>query len=414
MDNAWRWAFGVMAKNSYLLTDGGLKNTASHVQKKGFESDTKTLRKKVIQSLKKQGFLFDGQKISLPEYIDKEGIRQLHQEAVQTRIARSKEGLIRREARLLSYIASGREVDPDKISPRLVEVKPNTENELLFRYATLHWSIPVSSGYGRRLRFLIFDQNNGKLIGLFGLGDPVFSLAARDKWVGWNKEQRGERLKHVMDAFVLGALPPYSYLICGKLVAMLLASDEVREAFRKKYSGQTSLINRESFDGRLVLITTTSALGRSSIYNRVNCNGRGLFHRIGYTSGSGEFHFANGLYTELSRFAGLHCQPTAKQERWGVGFRNRREIVRKVLSLLGLPDNLIYHQVQREVFAIPLAANTQQFLRGEHERVLWYHMSVQEIFDYFKDRWLMGRAERDSSYRKFRSSSYALWMKKED
>ena len=372
-----------------------------------------TLQKKVIHSLEEQGFLFDGKKISLPESIDKEGIRKLHQEAVLTRIGRSKEGLIRREAQLLSCIASGREVEPDKISPLLVQVRPDTENELLFRYATLHWSIPVSSGYGRRLRFLVFDQHNGKLIGLFGLGDPVFSLAARDEWIGWNKEERRRRLKHVMDAFVLGAVPPYSYLLGGKLVAMLLASDEVREAFRKKYSGQVSLINQKSFDGRLVLITTTSALGRSSIYNRVNCNGRALFHRIGFTSGSGEFHFSNGLYRELSRFASLHCRPTAKQDRWGSGFRNRREIVRKVLPLLGLPDSLIYHQVKREVFAIPLATNTQQFLRGEQERVQWHHMSVQEIFEYFKSRWLVGRVERDSSYRKFKTSSYALWMKKE-
>ena len=382
--------------------------------KTGGQFDINSLRRKVILSLEKQGFLFHGGKISLPAEIDKEGIRKLHKEAVQTRIEKSKRGLIRHEPKLLSYIADGREVAPNKIFPLLIQVQPETENELLFRYASLHWSIPVSSGYGRRLRFLVFDESNGKLIGLFGLGDPVFSLAARDKWIGWNKEQRRRRLKHVMDAFVLGAVPPYSQLLCGKLIAMLLASDEVRKAFKKKYRGQVSLINRKSFDGRLVLITTTSALGRSSIYNRVSFDGRTLFNRIGHTSGSGEFHFSNGLYAELSRFATLYCKPTAKQKRWGVGFRSRREIVRKVLSLIGLPHDLIYHQVKREIFAVPLAINTREFLRGENERVRWHHMSSQEIFGYFKDRWLMGRAERDTSYRKFRRSSYALWMNKED
>ena len=378
------------------------------------KSDIRALRKKVILSLEKQGFLFDGAKISLPERIDKKGLRRLHREAVQTKIERSKKGLKRHEPRLLSYIADGRDVNPEKILPRLAMVEPDSENELLFRYASLHWSIPVSSGYGRRLRFVVFDQNNGKMIGLFGLGDPVFGIAARDKWIGWNKDQRRAKLKHVMDAFVLGAVPPYSHLLCGKLVAMLLASDEVRKAFQKKYRGQVSLINRKIFDGRLVLITTTSALGRSSIYNRVNFRGRTLFNRIGYTSGSGEFHFSNGLYAELRRLAAVHCQPTAKQERWGIGFRSRREVVRKVLPLLGLPHQLNYHRVKREVFAIPLSMNSQQFLRGEHERVQWHHMPTQEIFEYFKERWLLCRAERDSSYRKFRPSSYALWMKKED
>lgn len=376
-------------------------------------SDIKGLREKVIVSLEKQGFIFHGTRIGLPKNIDKEGLRQLHWEAVQTRRERSKGGLIRHEPRLLSYIADGTEVVPDRISPLLVQVQPDTEKELLFRYAMLHWSIPVSSGYGRRLRFLVFDKTNGKLIGLFGLGDPVFSLAPRDRWIGWTKEQRRSNLTHVMDAFVLGAVPPYSHLLCGKLVAMLLSSNEVRNIFKKKYHGQISLIRRKKTDGRLVLITTTSALGRSSIYNRINYNGRVLFQRLGYTSGSGEFHFSNGLYADLAQLASIHCKPSAKQERWGTGFRNRRELVRKVLPLLGLPRDLIYHQVKREVFAIPLARNTHKFLRGEHERAQWYDMPAKDIFDYFKDRWLLGRAKRDTSYLNFGPSSYALWMKKE-
>ncbi|RLB95316.1 MAG: hypothetical protein DRH50_04540 [Deltaproteobacteria bacterium] len=375
-------------------------------------SDIEALREKVILSLKKQGFIFHGTKIGLPEGIDKQGLRRLHRDAVHTRRKRSKKGLVRHEDRLLSYIADGREVVPEQIAPRLVLVESNTENELLFRYAVLHWSIPVSSGYGRRLRFLIFDEANGKLIGLFGLGDPVFSLAPRDRWIGWNREQRRKNLKHVMDAFVLGAVPPYSRLLCGKLVAMLLSSSEVRNSFKKKYYGRLSLIKHTRFDGRLVLITTTSALGRSSIYNRVNFNGRVLLQRLGYTSGSGEFHFSNGLYKELAQFASLNCKPTAKQERWGSGFRNRRELVRKVLPLLGLPRDLIYHQVKREVFAIPLARNTHKFLRGEHERVQWYDMPARDIFKYFKDRWLLGRSKRDTGYLDFEPFSYALWRKR--
>jgi hypothetical protein len=68
-----------------------------------------------------------------------------------------------------------------------------------------------------------------------------------------------------MDAFVLGAVPPYSSLLGGKLVAMLAASNEVRSAFKKKYSNQRSLIRRKKLDGRLALLITTSALGRSSL-----------------------------------------------------------------------------------------------------------------------------------------------------
>ena len=128
-------------------------------------------------------------------------------------------------------MASGTDVDPDKIRPVLIEVQPDSKEELLFRYATLHWSIPVSSGYGRRLRFIVVDEYNEKLIGVLGLGDPIFNLGKRDSWIGWSKDDRRERLHQIMDAFVLGAVPPYSYLLCGKLVAMLAASDQVRGRF---------------------------------------------------------------------------------------------------------------------------------------------------------------------------------------
>ncbi|MGB9713316.1 MAG: Druantia anti-phage system protein DruA [Dissulfurimicrobium sp.] len=56
------------------------------------------------------------------------------------------------EDRLIRYIANGDEVVPSAIRPKLVVVKPESEHELLFRYACLHWGIPVSAGYGRRRR----------------------------------------------------------------------------------------------------------------------------------------------------------------------------------------------------------------------------------------------------------------------
>ena len=129
-----------------------------------------------------------------------------HQTAVAHKVERSKPGLFKYQDELQQLIASGADVVPDRIHPILIEVQPDSKEELLFRYATLHWSIPVSSGYGRRLRFVVIDEHNEKLIGVLGLGDPIFSLGKRDGWIGWTKEDRRERLHQVMDAFVLGAV----------------------------------------------------------------------------------------------------------------------------------------------------------------------------------------------------------------
>ncbi len=135
---------------------------------------------------------------------------------MRKRIALAESALAKHESELLAFIASGDEVDPRKVKPRLVQVEPDTLESKLFRYACLHWSIPISEGYGRRLRFLIFDDSNGKLIGLFGLGDPVYAIKARDEWIGWDSKAKAARLYHVMDAYVLGAVPPYSRF-CSRL-----------------------------------------------------------------------------------------------------------------------------------------------------------------------------------------------------
>ena len=367
------------------------------------------LKAAILRSLREQGFRVEGGRIFLPPDLDKDGIRALHAHAVRQQRERLRRTLERLEPKLLRRVAAGGEVEPDRIRPVLVEVRRGSEDELFFRWAAAHWSVPVSSGYGRRLRFLVVDAHNEKVMGLLGLGDPVFSLAARDRWIGWDVERRRTAIKYVMDAFVLGAIPPYSMLLGGKLVAMLVTSNEVREAFAQKYGGRTAVISGERQDGQLALITTISALGRSSLYRRVKFRDLLLYHPLGFTRGSGEFHFANGLYDVMARFVAENCRPTAKHARWGKGFRNRREVIHKCLKELGISVELGYHGVRREVFGIPLAANALAFLRGEEEHLKPYDHPADELFAFFRERWLLPRAARDHRYRDFTPDRYALW-----
>lgn len=369
----------------------------------------RVLRAQIKASLKEQGFRLTGSGVSIPPGADKDTLRTLHAAAVAHRLERAS-ALKSKEPQLIRHIASGTEVVPKYIFPRLVQVMPGTEDELLFRYAALHWSIPVSSGYGRRIRFLVKDDYSGKLMGVIGLGDPVFALKSRDHWVGWDSIQRKGRLRHVLDAYVLGAVPPFTSLLSGKLIAMLAASSNVRMAFEEKYGGKTSLINGVSGDARVALITTTSALGRSSVYNRLRLEDHYLFRSVGFTRGSGEFHFANGLYDAIRGYANEHSSPTAKNERWGTGFRSRREVVRKVLKDLRLPFTYNYHGVQREVFVAPLAMNTSRFLCGEEADLEYYQQSAAMLFERFRNRWLLPRVERyPERHRTFQPEDYLLW-----
>jgi hypothetical protein len=134
-----------------------------------------------------------------------------------------------------------------------------------------------------------------------------------------------------------------------------------------------------------------------------------VYEGVGFTRGSGEFHFSNGLYADIRRFAEINCTATAKQNRWGTGFRSRREVIRKSLVALGLPADWLYHGVRREVFVLPLAANTRELLRGEAPTPRWFHASVASMAAFYRDRWMLPRADRQPDYRTFNPASLRLW-----
>jgi hypothetical protein len=373
------------------------------------DSEAENLKNAIIQSLYKQGYKIQDGIIHLPDNPSKDDFRTLNKLALQKKLEDSKPNIWRYEDRLIPYIANGNDVVPSAIRPKLVVVKPGSQDELLFRYACLHWSIPVSAGYGRRLRFLVFDDNNGKLIGLFGLGDPVYSMQARDLWIGWDKENKAQHLYHIMDAYVLGAVPPYSMLLCGKLIAMLVCSNEVREEFYNKYNGQKSLIRQQTRLPYLALVTTTSAFGKSSIYNRIRIDDNQYWISLGFTQGTGDFHFSNGIYADIRAFAEKHCVPSDKHTAWGDGFRNKREIIRKCLLRLGLSSKLRNHGIRREIFAAPLGSDAIKFLKGEVSNPCFHDWSTYDLSEAFRERWLINRAKRMPVYREYNREQFRLW-----
>jgi len=298
--------------------------------------------------------------------------------------------------------ATGKNVDPESIDPELVEVKSGSKESRLFRFACLLWSVPVSQGFGRRMRFLVRDRQNDKLIGLFALGDPVFNLSARDNWVGWTFEDRKDRLIHMMDAYVVGAVPPYSQLIGGKLVAALVGCREVKEVYDRKYLGQQAIISGKKNRARLVLLTTTSAMGRSSIYNRLTIPNGPQFIRIGETRGFGHFHLSGEIFDQMRCYLEAVGHPYATGNRFGMGPNWKIRVARAALEKIGLDANdILNHGITREVYAIPLARNWQEILLGNQRNVRSRLLPASEIIMFCLKRWIVPRASRDKRYKRF-------------
>jgi hypothetical protein len=304
---------------------------------------------------------------------------------------------------LRRYFADGSEVDPTRVTPRLELVVSDTWQSHLFRLACLTWSVPVSQGYGRRMRYLVWDDSNGKLLGVIALGDPVFNLKVRDAWVGWTVEQRRQRLVNVMDAYVLGSVPPYNMLLAGKLVACLVGTIEVREAFATKNDKTKGLISNKRKRPSLCLVTTTSALGKSSIYNRLKLDGRQVFESIGYTSGWGHFHIPDHLFASMREYLAVSKDAYANNHQYGDGPNWKLRAVRKVLSQIGMNPNLLRHGIAREVFACCVATNASGVLNGLALEPVYDGLpSVAAISALARDRWIIPRARRQLEFRSWR------------
>jgi hypothetical protein len=376
--------------------------------------DTKKLRRHLFRLLRQQGFRLGPDYQLAASGRSKRKIRALHSHFRQDRLGEERKFIQKWFPRISKYFASGSDVDPTRVDPYPVLVDEDDELAALFRVGTLWWSIPVSKGYGRRFRILVFDRSNGKLFGLLALADPVFNLRKRDSWIGWNVRTREQMLAHVMDAYVLGAVPPYNSLLGAKFVSLLAASDFTRHVFRRRYHKTRSVILERSFDGRLALVTTTSALGRSSILNRLRYDGSEVFHSLGLTEGFGHFHLANGTFQKIRSYLDARGIEEVDRYKYGSGPNYRMRVVRKALEALQLPSTLLRHGVQRGVYAAPLAQNTVAFLRGEVSRLKWHDRPLDGIVRYWRERWLLPRAVRDKSYLDFKSDSWAKILELEN
>lgn len=330
----------------------------------------------------------------------KEIVRALHRFQREDRIKENKDFLATRAPRLFHHFASGKNIDPSKISPVIERISSGTQHGDLFRLASLTWSVPVSNGFGRRLRYLVWDENNGKLIGLIAIGDPVFNLAARDRLIGWSSKDRSARLVNIMDAYVLGAVPPYNQLLGGKLVACLLRSRELYEDFGSAYGNTTGIISGEGKKARLLAVTTSSSMGRSSVYNRLKLDGVQYMESIGFTGGWGHFHIPDRLFVELRDYLRDIDHSYADQHRFGQGPNWRLRTTRAALAALGFKEDMLRHGIKREVFISRLAANADEILRsGKGTPDTASLLSIKEIAGLATQRWMQPRAERRPEYR---------------
>jgi hypothetical protein len=360
--------------------------------------DVAELAELLLNRLQELGFVVAEDGTLYPPMLDKEGLRQIHRPAYQLEIATRQGWLCRNLPKYLPFFANGDEVVPERVQPILVEVTTEQQHNL-FRVARLLWSIPFSKGYGRRLRFLIVDRANDKLIGLLALQSPPLSFPARDRLFRYPPGRKTELVNQTMDIQTLGAVPPYNRLLGGKLVALAAASNEIRQIYWRKYSGRITEMEQRILPPHLVALTTTSAFGRSSLYNRLSYDGTIIAESLGYTEGYGTFHLME-LYPLFREF--LESQGISTRGGFGTGPRRKWQTMVRALDRLGLSSDLLRHGVKREVFLFRLVNNLEAYMEGRDAEPVYRNLPFSELVAWWRERWLLPRAERVDGWREWR------------
>lgn len=283
------------------------------------------------------------------------------------------------------YFASSlQEICIQKINPILIEVG-DSETVKMFKYATSFWSIPVTSGYGRRVRLIVYDNYNHKVIGIVGFCDPVIALKVRDDFIGWGPEVKNRKIYSMLTAYVLGAVPPYNEILGGKLVALLATSQEVTKIIESKYKTR-----RENFV--LAAIDTFGAFGKSVIYNKLKG-----WHFVGYTRGLTHYHLTcNDFWEYAKEILKQHGKDDLlKLNRFGDGPNFKFRILKEVFQILGIQYNKIMNfGMKRGYYFHPFLTNWKEFLTGETDIPVKSVSSMEEQIEYWKKRWLKNRLKK--------------------
>jgi len=339
--------------------------------------------------------------VSPPIYYDKEIIKQSMNISRQEILNKNREWIEKHIDIGRKNLTTGFNALKSEIKP-IVEVCNSQKQNDLFRLYRYYWSSPASEYVGRRIRIIVRDGGlpEKPVIGIAAIGSSIIHIPDRDKWIGWDIKTRTKRIIYVMDAYVIGALPPYNDLLGGKLIAYILASNELRNIFHKKYAKSKTIISGRKRISDLALIMTTSLYGlNSSQYNRLKYKNSLLCKPIGITSGFGTLHISNETFTAMREL--IESKGYKISHLFGMGPNWRMRVIRTACDILNLNSDIILkHSFKRGIYAIPLTINWKSFLNGKTRKPIYRNLPLRSLTKYWQERWLAMRKSNNEIVRR--------------
>jgi len=254
------------------------------------------------------------------------------------------------------------------------------DNETWTLVRRLVHTMEFTANPGRNIKFFIKDRVTNKLLGVVCLGSDVTSLGARDNFIGWTKDNKfvDGKLKHTSIGTTICCAQPLGYnFLGGKLVAALVTTSVVRDAWKKLY-GQT-----------LIGLSTTSLYGIHSMYNSIP-----LWKTLGSSKGRIALKPDDAIYETWHEWLKENQkeeylkQTTQKDGVAGPPTGVKQKTINMIFKAVGIKGSDYMHGFKRGIFYADIYENGKEFLRGEiEEEDLKMRKKYSEDSDYVMNWW---------------------------
>lgn len=228
----------------------------------------------------------------------------------------------------------------------------------------------TSNSCGRYVKILIRDKKTKKYVGVASMGSDV-SCSLYDKYIGWDKNTKfknGTMMNYLMNITTCVGIPPFSFNFNGgKLITLLMFSQEVYDYVYKKYKQE------------LACITTFSLYGKSVQYDRIQ-----ELKYVGLTNGETISHLPKWFYDCIVTY-------TKQQDDFDEKKFNRRlNQMTYLIRKYDLPKEFM-KGVQKGCYIGFTGTNSKEFLMQKDKKLKVNLKTVSEISSFWKERWAVSR-----------------------
>lgn len=231
----------------------------------------------------------------------------------------------------------------------------------------------------------------------------------------------------VLEITTCGAVQPYSHLLGGKLVSLLLLSPEIADDYRRRYGERASIISSQLKNAARTKDTTVAWLNTTSLYAAGSSQYERLrlpagviapdqpelrYRHIGDTEGYGTVQFSEETIEALQAALEERHQFRNVNSIFGEGFSPKFRKLRDGMLALGFNGTvLMRHDQQRRMYGVAMWTNAEAFLRGEPSVLPSYiknprrfRDATERIANFWRERWLASRLNHEPAMEALRSA----------